>query len=299
MTKNVLCLDGGGVRGMSLVSFLQSAEQEFGKKTVDAFDLFAGTSIGAIATAGLVANMFSAQEVMDMVCVKGDIATIFDSPSIISRWTFNGPKHTGVGKRQIINKWIPDLKCSELAKPILIPTYNFTNSCPRLYSKDMTPEVNIRDVVDASSAAPILFPPVKVPPENNWEGDGGIFANNPSMIGLLEARRLWGDEEIRILSIGTGKTKYDIDGEKACSWGPLSWYNNNILDILMTSPMQMMQENCTRMLGDKYIRIDADLKAYDIPETMDDISDELREKLDAMGADMFTKHKDLISSFYT
>jgi len=297
--KQILCLDGGGIRGLAVAHFLNQAELEFGRRAVDVFDLFSGTSIGAIVTMTLVANRMSAKELIDIAVNKEDIETIFDTPSLISRWTYSGPKHTGLGKRKVIDKWIPHMECKDLFKPICIPTYDYTNATPKLYGS-FTPDVAVRDIVDASSAAPLYFPPVKMPLTNNWEGDGGIFANNPSMIGILEGKRLWGDfENIHVLSIGTGIPDSRINGEEACGWGPLSWYNHNIIDIIMNSPMSMVKENCNRLIGDRYVRIDADLKEYNVSEVLDDYSDDTIKKIDQMGVDMFQKNRDIIAPFFT
>ena len=42
--KLVLSLDGGGVRGLATVIFLKELEKASGKKIVDLFDFFIGTS---------------------------------------------------------------------------------------------------------------------------------------------------------------------------------------------------------------------------------------------------------------
>ncbi|MGY8772306.1 MAG: patatin-like phospholipase family protein, partial [Gammaproteobacteria bacterium] len=47
-TRYVLSLDGGGVRAIAALVFLKHLEIESGKKIVDLFDFFIGTSAGGI-----------------------------------------------------------------------------------------------------------------------------------------------------------------------------------------------------------------------------------------------------------
>ncbi len=51
--RMILCLDGGGVRGIVTLQALKSLEDETGGKCIDIFDMFAGTSTGAIIAGAL------------------------------------------------------------------------------------------------------------------------------------------------------------------------------------------------------------------------------------------------------
>ena len=50
----ILCLDGGGIRGLILVQLLAAIEKAAGRKIVDLFDWIAGTSTGGILGLGLI-----------------------------------------------------------------------------------------------------------------------------------------------------------------------------------------------------------------------------------------------------
>ena len=50
----VLCLDGGGIKGLILVELLSCIEEITGKKIIDLFDWFVGTSTGGILALALV-----------------------------------------------------------------------------------------------------------------------------------------------------------------------------------------------------------------------------------------------------
>ena len=46
-TGRILCLDGGGIKGLASTQMLSVIEKEMGKPIYECFDLIAGTSIGA------------------------------------------------------------------------------------------------------------------------------------------------------------------------------------------------------------------------------------------------------------
>lgn len=93
--------------------------------------------------------------------------------------------------------------------------------------------ITLVDAVNASSAAPTFFPPVEVS-SGRWCIDGSIIASDLSVCAYAEAIQLWGrfvsqpslslfatnhslrDQEVRILSVGTGTTSNaSLDGEEA------------------------------------------------------------------------------------
>jgi len=94
-----------------------------------------------------------------------------------------------------------------------------------------------REVAAAATAAPTYFPPF----ERSDNGllrkfvDGGILANNPALYGYLYARRHgYTDEEITIISIGTGEHK---TGKYETRGGILEWVSF-IVDVgLDTRPV--------------------------------------------------------------
>lgn len=65
-----------------------------------------------------------------------------------------------------------------------------------------TQHATIIDALRASTAAPVYFRPIIV--GNTTLKDGGLVANNPTMIALLVARALFGQTIRIVLSVGTG-----------------------------------------------------------------------------------------------
>ncbi|WP_366558401.1 patatin-like phospholipase family protein [Okeania sp. SIO3B5] len=53
MTFRILCLDGGGIRGVMPARILEKIEEQLGGRLKDHFDLIAGTSTGSILAVGI------------------------------------------------------------------------------------------------------------------------------------------------------------------------------------------------------------------------------------------------------
>src|SRR3954449_12357803 len=86
----VLCIDGGGIRGLIPALVLAEIERRTGRPTFELFDLIAGTSTGGILACGLTCPgedgrpRHSAEELADLYRTEGP--RIFDR-SLIRRIT--------------------------------------------------------------------------------------------------------------------------------------------------------------------------------------------------------------------
>src|SRR5581483_4738037 len=61
-------------------------------------------------------------------------------------------------------------------------------------------------VAMATSAAPFYLRGAQVEDNSDVQVDGGLWANNPALVGVMEAMTYLGQElrDVRVLSIGTG-----------------------------------------------------------------------------------------------
>ncbi|MDA3859655.1 MAG: patatin-like phospholipase family protein, partial [Melioribacteraceae bacterium] len=106
----------------------------------------------------------------------------------------------------------PDLGDSN--KRLIIPTFYAANSTPRLFK---TPhdkryrsdwKLPMWVVAMATSAAPTYFPSFSH--NGNTYLDGGLWANNPSLIGVVEAMEMGANiKNIRVLNISTTSSNTD------------------------------------------------------------------------------------------
>jgi patatin-like phospholipase/acyl hydrolase len=121
------------------------------------------------------------------------------------------------------------------------------------------------EVVRAATSAETYF--------NPWKGmaDGGVFANNPSMVGVAASSRVLKVplSELEVMSIGTGRSTKDGQREPRSifQWG--TW----LVDALLTGASDDMHDYFVRSLPLKnYVRVqflrDPDWK-MDSPKDMD------------------------------
>ena len=102
---------------------------------------------------------------------------------------------------------------TEAVKPVAVLSYDIQKREPVLFRSydSRYGEVSIVDVADATSAAPIYYPTAQV--GDRFLIDGAIVANHPVLHGYVEAKKLFPDNELHVLSIGTGLNKRPFKGE--------------------------------------------------------------------------------------
>ncbi len=267
--KYILSIDGGGALGTAAAKFLELLEQDLEIPIHEKFDLYAGTSTGALIVLGFAGRKFSAKEVSQLYSVN-NLQKIMNH----SWWDrllpipFFKPKFDGRGKSEILFETFKDLKAGDIEKEFIITAYDLGKRQPRIFKKK-DKDILIRDMADATSAAPTYFPSHKMQ-TGEYLIDGGVAANNPAMCAYAEARRLWPNEEIRVLSVGTGYKIRSLASEKTKKWGALKWLANKITEVLMDGPNVAVEYQCKWILGDNLVRVNSELE--EVNDEMDDVS---------------------------
>lgn len=253
MTKNqpkrILALDGGGIRGALTLGFLERIESILRDryknpdlKLCDHFDLIGGTSTGAIIAGGLSIGM-TATEIKNLYLNIGD--KIFGrkhswikNPVARYKAAFDfKPLEDALlevfGDITIGDKRIKTGLCVVTKRADTLSTWPIINHPEGKYfnhNKGML----LRQVVRASAAAPSYFIPQKIDVGAGQVGafiDGGVsLANNPSLQLFLIATLKgfpyhWntGEDELSILSLGTGTYTKRYDPDKISKMGLLGW----------------------------------------------------------------------------
>lgn len=307
----ILACDGGGIRGLATASFLfhmskhlKTINPDF--KLYDFFDMYAGTSIGAIITTLLVVCKANEDEVMEVFnkCICNEIydKSIWDKMVDIIQ---HQPKYDGKGKTNVIERYVKDHKFKDCDKYMVIPTYNITEQRTQIFdSTNIGSHILTSQVVDASSAGPAYFPPVKIKNCNTeknkdcWFVDGGMVANNPTICAISKAKKLLDGtgRKVIVLNVGTGlKTRY-IDGDEATHYGGVEWLLHDILGIAMDE--SVIHEQATNLLSDHcYICINGKLE--EASDSTDDCSDENIENLKKLGEKWWNENKHKFDNFFT
>tara|TARA_B100000767_G_scaffold96371_1_gene92606 strand:- start:124 stop:1059 length:936 start_codon:yes stop_codon:yes gene_type:complete len=290
--KLVLSLDGGGVRGLATVIFLKELEKASGKKIVDLFDFFIGTSAGGLNAMHLAINEIEVSE-LESFWSQDNLAMSMQS----SFWAKNfflttKPKYNNNSKTELLEQYFGNKLISDSNKPIAVLAYDVENRKPRVLSSYTDQNIKVTSAINASSAAPLYYPTVQIE-DGSWLIDGSVVSNNPCLIGYNEARKYFKTDNIKVFSVGTGRHLNNLDGEDSSKWGPFGWLTNDILGILLESHAD--HEILDDLIGKNYLRINS--IAENINWNLDDYSEENLANIKNMGHKWWEKHQDEVKSF--
>jgi len=291
----ILSIDGGGIRGLIPAKVLADLERELlkinpEKKLYEYFDLICGTSTGAILAIAIALGI----PATDLVTFYKDHAEM-----IFPRWylkiipsksrAFITSIYSNRKLRSKLkeiysnaNGGIPPI-LNDLKTRVCIPVFNGNDGRINVLKTRHHDEYNrdyklpAHEVALSSASAPIYFPPHTFSFSNEHGSgtnvnmiDGGIFANNPALIGILEATEKLGKAfgDVHLLSLGTGKGRHIIKS----GWKPKDvWYwlfpKPRLLDIVLDSQAQITEEyiNFLKRMTNRqsenfeYLRVQADM----------------------------------------
>ncbi|XP_059635325.1 patatin-like protein 2 [Cornus florida] len=262
----VLSIDGGGMRGIipgTILSFLESELQKLDgedARIAGYFDVIAGTSTGGLVTAMLTAPneknrpLFTAKDIKDFYlenCPKifPQVCSPFPHVTKIIK-ALSGPKYDGKYHHSIVKEKLGNTKLHQTLTNVAIPTFDIKRLQPTIFStydvnNHPSLDASLSDICIATSAAPTYLPahhfetkdPVGKVREFNLI-DGGVAANNPTLIAIGEVTKQIMQENpdflaiskmdygrLLVISLGTGSAKAEekYDADEAAKWGTLGW----------------------------------------------------------------------------
>lgn len=286
----ILSLDGGGVRGYLSVGLLENIEKYFNEKEGNMqaigmrFDLIVGTSTGSIIAALLAKGMF-AKDIKEIYL--SSMKKVFKKRNIFTRHfqsTYNPIELKTIVFNELKEQYNKkQLVFNDLERDLLITSFDLEEFRPKIfksnYSRKNTIDYNVSDAVMASTAAPSYFPAYC---DMNGKGvfiDGGVSANNPSLLALIDSMHFERESKrgtscpqnlssVSLLSIGTGKYRKKLDLRALRNGHKLDWAinlikkNSPIKDVLF-SAQEELEESKVRLLAEvneiSYIRINPEL----------------------------------------
>ena len=270
-TFHILALDGGGARGIYSARVLARIEETLGAPVSDCFDLIAGTSAGAIS-AGAAAMGIPMSKIVDLFETKS--ARIFRK-----RWFRRGviqSKYSRGALKRAVEDVAGGVKLGEIETPLMITASNISAGdvyvFKSAYLRDKGfPYVRdggtpLSEAILASCAAPAFFDPAPV--GDALVADGGLWANNPSIIALVEAMSKFRAEieRIHILSIGTGRATNFYSGSKF--WGLLTgWGRQKLVSYVFSLQSQASTNMSKLILGDRHLRLDPQIDDWGLDDT--------------------------------
>jgi predicted acylesterase/phospholipase RssA len=255
----MLALDGGGIRGLITLGILERLEKlvldRTGQRLCDYFDYIAGTSTGAIIAAGLARGMTIA-DLIDFYKSSGK--QMFEPAFLVERVKYFYTADPLKLKLQEVFGQETDLFSESLRCLLLVVTKNVTtdsswpisNNPDAKYNDPVRKDCNLKiplwQLVRASTAAPVYFPPeiLQWDPSDKAKTfvfvDGGVTPhNNPAFLLYRMATNPayflnWktGERDLLIVSVGTGAA--ESLGATAAS------PNKNILSTVAGLPGELM-----------------------------------------------------------
>ena len=154
-----------------------------------------------------------------------------------------------------------------------------------------------REAARATSAAPTYFEPATLEwaSESRTLIDGGVFMNSPSVSAYAEARKLFPDEEIALLSIGTGELTRAIPYEAAKTWGSALWVMS-LLDCMVDGASKAADHQMRLFLGENYLRLQAPL--HYASDDMDDASQGNIRNLKQTAEELIQREQNALSQIF-
>lgn len=276
---NILALSGGGYRGVFTARILQHLEKKICERSMslaERFQLVAGTSVGGLLAAGVVLGV-SAEKLEKILISHGP--RIFDRrirfgkmklpvrlPSGPVGRLFRAPYSTKgleCAISEVLNEDQKKLKLGELSPPLLLTAVDAIRESPAVFgsqlnSMSLYKDITLIDALLATAAAPTYFPPYTV--GGNTFLDGGVIANAPDLIGMIEAVAMHKAtfDRIRVVSIGTCAPTGGVLPRKAGARGVIASFARGLFLTTLEAQESLTRELSRLLLNAEWLRIDFD-----------------------------------------
>ncbi len=299
----ILAVDGGGIKGIFPAAFLAGLEKRFlgGASVARYFDLIVGTSTGGIIALGLGAGL-TAAALLDLYIRRG--RDIFPPQRWHSR--FLGKLRQCFRYRygrdalaRVLDETFGQKTFGESKSRLCVPSFDGRHSEVYIFKTPHHPDYEqdggerMAKVAVATSAAPTFFRPLD---DDGYSFvDGGVWCNNPIMVGLVDALACFSvpGERVRILSLGCGDNPYTVGVTKKLG-GFLAWK-----DIILAA-MRLQSHNALGQAGlligaDRILRVDTPAAAD--PIDLDDYVRASRE-LPSSASAALEKHGATVATLF-
>ena len=255
----ILSLDGGGIKGLFSAAVLAAIEEDLGIRITDHFDLITGTSTGGIIAIGLASGL-RPREIVNFYVNEGP--KIFKQ-SVIKKVTHLwSAKHENQALKDALKRVVGDKLIGDCRKRIVVPAYNLDDSEVYLFKTPHHPRlrrdwrVPLWKVAMATSAAPTFLECCKEVDHIRMV-DGGLWANNPTMVGIVEAMAVLDVPRESIVSLSIGCTNSVENPAANLDKGGLWQWRSAAIDAAMRGQSHGIQGQAALLLGkENAIRVD-------------------------------------------
>ena len=286
---HVLTLDGGGMRGLYSAAVLSAISARFAKSKQathldigKGFDLVVGTSTGAILAAAIAAGI-PVQRIIRLYEEAGP--HVFTDPippydkslrrSAKARflcWVLRHMYRPGSPNTRLDSELqgiFGDLTFGTLYEQreigLCISATAFLQHKPRVFKtghlrkKRRDDAVALADACLASSAAPVYLPLASITADGldgQIYADGGLWANNPVLLGLIEGLSLAApDQPIVVMSVGTGRPPAGSPIPAQLNRGIIDWRAGVLPLELAMNAQALAAHHATALLAEQLARL--------------------------------------------
>ena len=299
----VLCIDGGGIRGLIPALVLAEIERRTGRRIAELVDLVAGTSTGGVLACALTrpgpdgAPLYSAEELAGIYVEEGP--AIFRRSLLKRVFSVGGwvdERYEDDGLNAALQRYLGDERLSGALCDVFVTAYDIHDRFAFFFRSarartDPAYDFPLVRVARATAAAPTYFEPAEVTDVAGARTypliDGGVYAVNPSMCAYADVAasgRL--DELALMLSLGTGAQTRAYTFDEARWWGQLGWARP-ALSMVFDGVADTIHYEAHTLMGERYIRLQTELTV-----ASDDLDDASPENL----ADLRTEAERLIAA---
>lgn len=253
--RRILSIDGGGIKGVFPASFLATLEESLSQPIGTYFDLIVGTSTGGIIALGLGLGL-SATDVLAFYEDHGP--SIFKGSRVARALRQIGfSKYNSNALRDALRTVFRDCKLGESTTRLVVPSCNLDTGEVHIWKTSHHPRLerdykaSVVEVALSTAAAPTYFPT-----HRSAAGiplvDGGMWANNPVAIALVEATGIleWPRDSVRVLSLGCTTTPLSTGVLRNRALGWIFW-RMKVTEVLMAAQSSGALGMATHLIADR------------------------------------------------
>jgi predicted acylesterase/phospholipase RssA len=311
----VLAIDGGGIRGVIPATVLVELERRLApRRLATVFDLIVGTSTGGIIALGLTVPdgehpRHPADRLLEFYLSDGETIFPGGGPGPLTRtaWLREGTRYSVIGLEEALHRCLGDTPLTAALTGVVVTSYDIAYGEPVVLAS--RPELgDLSDVTmvvaaRATSAAPMFFKPqiVRDADRERMLVDGGLYMNNPALLGYLLGRQAAAQDErpLALVSLGTGTRppRAPLPAAERAQMREASTAARTLLEAVATGGGRMADLLLARLAdGDRfrYWRLQTTVGSCSF--TMDDSSRENVACLYQCARELVTERDDVLSA---
>lgn len=206
-------------------------------------------------------------------------------------------KYSGQPLRKALDAVLGDRTLAQSGKRLVVPSYSLDTNKVYVFKTPHHPRLRrdgperMIDVALATTAAPTYLPAHRLLDQRLV--DGGVWANNPALVGVAEAVSMLGADlgQIRVLSLGT--TDPIVASPDALDRGGLWQWKRHAPAVLLRAQALGCLNATEHLVGrDRLVRIDSQ-----VPDGLFDL-DRLRpDKIRAVAQDVSRSSSERVAPF--